>query len=172
MAQDLLFLKNQNCQTQIWRAPMMPWDSCQLRNDEHIEQESRCMKKIADDNRRKEERVSVKDSLYVVINTQPQTMGQVVEISSTGLAFTFVDIDAASTRLSKQSTLIVDLFAGGRGVFVKGLACKLVSEIENDASSAISSLSIKRVGIRFEDLSLPQQVQINHLVRRQHLNTN
>lgn len=129
------------------------------------------MKRITDDNRRKEQRFLVEDSLYVVIDTNPQTLGQVVEISSTGMAFTFVDIDDASLRLSKQSILHMDLFAGGRGVFIKDLACKLVSKIENANTSdaSLAALSIKRVGVHFEDLSLPQQIQINHLVRRQNL---
>ena len=35
-------------------------------------------------NRRKEERTAVDDNVYVVINTQPEMMGQMVEISSTG----------------------------------------------------------------------------------------
>jgi hypothetical protein len=98
-----------------------------------------------------------------------QTMGQVIEISSTGMAFTFVDIEGASLRLSHESILHVDLFAGGRGVFIKNLACKLVSKIEDASDLSFSALSIKRVGVHFEDLSLPQQIQINHLVRRQHL---
>ena len=96
-------------------------------------------------------------------------MGQVVEISSTGLAFTFVDIDDASLRLSRQSEIHMDLFIGGRGIYIKSLACKLISKIENAGAPSFSSLSIKRVGVHFENLSLPQQVQINHMVRRQHL---
>jgi hypothetical protein len=127
------------------------------------------MKKATDDNRRKEDRFLVDDSLYVVIGTNPQTMGQVVEISSTGMAFTFVDIEGASLRLSQQSILHMDLFAGGRGVFIKDLSCKLVSKIEDASDPSFSTLSIKRVGVHFEDLSVPQQIQINHLVRRQHL---
>ena len=143
--------------------------SYQLSKIEHLAQKDVSMKKATDDNRRKEDRVLVGDSLYVVIETNPQTMGQVVEISSTGLAFTFVDIDDASLRLSKQSILHVDLFAGGRGVFIKDLACKLVSKIENATDPSLAALSIKRVGVHFEDLSLTQQIQINHLVRRQNL---
>jgi hypothetical protein len=146
----------------------MTWNAGQIKASEPTRQEDEYMKRVSDDNRRKDERVSVKDSLYVVIDTQPQTMGQVVEISSTGMAFTFVDIDAASHRLAKESTLSIDLFAGGRGVFVKGLACKLVSKIENASIPPLSSISIKRVGVQFESLSLSQQVQINKLVRRQH----
>jgi hypothetical protein len=146
----------------------MTWNTGQIKASEPTKQEDGYMKRALDDNRRKEERVSVTDSLYVVIDTQPQTMGQVVEISSTGMAFTFVDIDAASHRLVKKSTLSIDLFAGGRGVFVKGLACKLVSKIENAPIPPLSSISIKRVGVQFEALSLSQQVQINKLVRRQH----
>lgn len=117
-------------------------------------------------NRRKEDRVSIMDNLYVIIDTQPQTLGQVVEISSTGMAFTFVDLDAVSNRLSDQTTLNLDLFAGGKGFFVKDVACRLVSKIENASGAHLSSLSIKRVGVQFESLSLPQQVQINQLVRR------
>ena len=119
------------------------------------------------ENRRKEVRFSVSDSVYVVVNTEPQTMGQMVEISTSGLAFTFVDLNAVSKRLSEQAKLRVDLFAGGKGFFIKDLACRLVSKIENISSQAISSLTIKRVGVEFEALTLPQQVQINHLVQRQ-----
>ena len=148
---------------------MLQSSSCQMQKIDYADQKDGCMKTIPDDNRRKEQRFLVEDSLYVVIDTNPQTMGQVVEISSTGMAFTFVDIDDASLRLSKQAILHMDLFAGGRGVFVKDLACKLVSKIENASESTFSDLSIKRVGVHFEDLSLPQQIQINHLVRRQYL---
>lgn len=127
------------------------------------------MNRIVEDNRRKEQRFLVEDSLYVVIGTNPQILGQVVEISSTGMAFTFVDIDDASLRLSRQSNLHADLFVGGRGVFIKGLACNLVSKIDYAAAPSLSALSIKRIGVHFKDLSLTQQIQINHLVRRQNL---
>lgn len=147
----------------------MQWYSCLSKKNEDLEQESRCMHRSADENRRREKRVSVKDSLYVVINTQPQIMGQVAEISPSGMAFTFVDIDAASRRLIKDAILTMDLFAGGRGITVNGLACRIVSDIENAPKSAISSVQIKRVGVQFEVLTLSQQVQINHLVRRQNL---
>jgi hypothetical protein len=148
---------------------MLQSSSCQLHKIEYAEQRDERMKRMAEDNRRKEERFLVEDSLYVVIATDPQMLGQVVEISSTGMAFTFVDIDDASLRLSKQSILHMDLFAGGRGVFIRDLACKLVSKIENASEPSLSAFSIKRVGVHFEELSLPQQIQINHLVRRQYL---
>jgi hypothetical protein len=150
---------------------MLQSNSCQIQKIDYADQRDGRMKRITDDNRRKEQRFLVEDSLYVVIDTNPQTLGQVVEISSTGMAFTFVDIEDASLRLSKQSILHMDLFAGGRGVFIKDLACKLVSKIENANTSdaSLAALSIKRVGVHFEDLSLPQQIQINHLVRRQNL---
>jgi hypothetical protein len=119
------------------------------------------------ENRRKEARFSVCDSVYVVINTEPQTLGQMVEISTSGMAFIFVDLNKASKRLSAQATLRMDIFAGGKGFFIKDLACRLVSKIENVPDQSLSSLTIKRVGVEFENLTLPQQVQINHLVKRQ-----
>ena len=120
-------------------------------------------------NRRRDDRVSVADSLYVIIDTKPQTMGQVVEISSTGMAFTLVDLNAVSKRLAKQAVVNLDLFAGGKGFFVKDVECRLVSKIEKVSAPSLSSLPIKRVGVKFEGLSVPQQVQINQLVRRQNL---
>lgn len=125
-----------------------------------------------DGNRRKEDRVLLVDSVYVVVNTQPQTMGQVVEISSTGMAFTFVDLDAVSKRLASQDTLSLDLFAGGKGFFAKHVVCRLVSKIEEVSSKRQSSHSIKRVGVAFEGLTLQQQIQINQLIRRQDHKTN
>lgn len=125
------------------------------------------MQENAAENRRKEARFSVSDSVYVVINTEPQTLGQMVEISTSGLAFTFVDLNEASNRLSAQTTLRMDLFAGGKGFFIKDLACRLVSKIENVSDQSLSSLTIKRVGVEFENVTLPQQIQINHLVERQ-----
>jgi c-di-GMP-binding flagellar brake protein YcgR len=125
------------------------------------------MQENAAENRRKEARFSVSDSVYVIINTEPQTLGQMVEISTSGLAFTFVDLNGASKRLSEQVTLRMDLFAGGKGFFIKDLACRLVSKIENVSDQSRSSLTIKRVGVQFENLTLPQQVQVNHLVKRQ-----
>jgi c-di-GMP-binding flagellar brake protein YcgR len=125
------------------------------------------MQENAAENRRKEARFSVSDSVYVIINTEPQTLGQMVEISTSGLAFTFVDLNGASKRLSEQVTLRMDLFAGGKGFFIKDLTCRLVSKIENVSDQSRSSLTIKRVGVQFENLTLPQQVQVNHLVKRQ-----
>lgn len=130
-----------------------------------LENNSRCPIQ----NRRKDDRVFVMDSLYVIIDTQPQTMGQVVEISSTGMAFTLVDLNAVSERLAKEVTLNLDLFAGGKGFFVKDVACRLISKIENVSPSSTSSNTahpIKRLGVEFEQLSVSQQVQINQLVRR------
>jgi hypothetical protein len=51
---------------------------------------------------------------------------------------------------------------------LRDVECRLVSKIEKVSSQSLSSLSIKRVGIQFESLSVPQQVKINRLVRMQH----
>ena len=118
------------------------------------------------DNRRKEARIAIDENVYVVIDTKPQMMGQMVEISSRGMAFTFVDLDAVSQRLKDQADLRLDLFAGGKGYFIRNLPCRVVSKIDEDHSNSTASVLIKRVGVEFESLTLPQQVQINALIRR------
>jgi len=118
-------------------------------------------------NRRKEERIAVDDNVYVVVNTKPEMMGQMVEISSTGMAFTFVDLDCASQRLKGRQDLRVDFFAAGKGYFIRDLPARLVSAVDKPPAGSISSLIIKRIGVEFETLSLSQQVQVNSLIRRQ-----
>ena len=117
------------------------------------------------DNRRIGDRVCIQGNVYVVLNTQPQMMGQMVEISSKGLAFTFVDLEAASERLDAHQHLKVDLFTGGRGYFIRNLPCRIVSNTDKAVPGSASGMMIRRVGVAFEKLSLSQQVQINAFVR-------
>lgn len=130
-------------------------------------QEKNPMDTVSAANRRKEERTAVDDNVYVVLNTQPEMMGQMVEISSTGMAFTFVDLDSVSQRLNGRGDLRMDFFAAGKGYFIRDLPARLVSAIDTPSSNAISSLMIKRIGVEFVTMSLSQQVQINSLIRRQ-----
>ncbi|MDA8138425.1 MAG: PilZ domain-containing protein [Desulfobacteraceae bacterium] len=118
-------------------------------------------------NRRKEGRISVDDNVYVIIDTQPKMMGQMVEISSSGMAFNFVDLDSVSQLLNGRKDLKLDFFAAGKGFFMRELTGRLVSTIDTPSANAISSLMIKRIGVEFVAPSLSQQVQINSLIRRQ-----
>lgn len=126
------------------------------------------MSAVSTAERRKEGRTESDDSVYVVVNTNPQMMGQMVEISSTGMAFTFVDLNAVSKLLGDRDDLELDLFAGGKGYFLRDLSCRLVSKIDNAINSPFSSLLIKRIGVEFVEPSISQQIQINALIRRQH----
>jgi len=125
------------------------------------------MDNVSASNRRKENRTAVDENVYVVIDTQPEMMGQMVEISSTGMAFTFVDLDSVSQRLKNRRDVRMDLFAAGKGYFIRNLPARLISNIDTPTANAISSLMIKRIGVEFASLSVSQQVQINSLIRRQ-----
>lgn len=118
-------------------------------------------------NRRKEDRVVVGENVYVIIDTQPKVMGQLVEISSTGMAFNFVDLDSVSQVLNGRYDLKIDFFAAGQGFFMRELPARLVSAIDTPSANSTSSLMIKRIGIEFTAPSVSQQVKINALIRRQ-----
>jgi hypothetical protein len=137
------------------------------RNDEPREVRKGFMDKESSENRRKERRTAVDENVYVVIDTQPEMMGQMVEISSTGMAFTFVDLDSVSQRLKGRDVLRMDFFAAGKGYFIRNLPARLVSTTDTPSANAISSLMIKRIGVEFTSLSVSQQVQVNSLIRRQ-----
>lgn len=120
-------------------------------------------------NRRKEQRVAVTENVYVVIDTKPKMMGQMVDISSTGMAFNFVDLDSVSQLLSGRDDIKVDVFAAGKGFFIRNMPARLVSSVDTSSNNvtSTSSLNIKRIGVEFISPSISQQVQINSLVRRQ-----
>ncbi len=129
------------------------------------------MEDMAAANRRKEARTSVDDNVYVVIDTDPEIMGLMVEISSTGMAFTFVDLDTVSQRLDGRMDVNIDLFATGIGYFIRNLPARLVSTTDS-SEDGICTLSIKRIGVEFVDPTLPQQIQINRLIRQQNAKEN
>ncbi|MBT8338686.1 MAG: PilZ domain-containing protein [Desulfatitalea sp.] len=133
-----------------------------------LREDTYAMDKMAATNRRKEARTSVDDNVYVVLNTEPEILGLMVEISSTGMAFTFVDIDDISERLNGLMDVKLDLFATGIGYFSRNLPARLVSSTIS-LPEIPSSLMIKRVGVEFVDPSFSQQIQINSLIRRQNL---
>lgn len=116
-------------------------------------------------NRRKEERTVFDNQVYVVIDTQPEIVGQMIEISATGLAFTFVDMGDAGQRLGGRDRLCLDLFAAGRGYYLRCVAARVVSNITLCADGALPSLPIRRIGVAFDKPTLTQQIQINALSR-------
>lgn len=122
---------------------------------------------VSDSNRRKEERIATNENIYVVVNTTPQMLGQMVEISISGLSFTFVDLENVSERVMNCTRLNLDLFAAGNGYFTKSLQCRLKSGIEKQHVGTNDSPQIIRVGVEFENLTLPQQIQVNALIRWQ-----
>lgn len=116
-------------------------------------------------NRRKEDRIPTNGNVYVVLDTTPPMMGQMVEISSKGLSFTFVDLESISKILDDRKMLRLALFTGGRGYFIKELTCRLVSHTTEHPINVFSAMPVKRVGVEFESVTLPQQVQINSLIK-------
>lgn len=125
------------------------------------------MSLVSNVNRRKEQRVPVTENVYVVIDTQPKMMGQMVDISSTGMAFNFVDLNSVSQLLNGRHDIEVDVFAAGKGFFIRNMPARLISLVDISSNNVISSMKIKRIGVEFVSPSIAQQVQINTLVRRQ-----
>ncbi len=120
----------------------------------------------SEQNRRKEDRMLFHDNVYVVIDTQPEIMAQMVELSSTGMAFTYLDLEVASSKLSGRDYLHVDLFAAGKGYFLRHLPARIVSNIGTRVEKDPASIKVRRVGVEFVQPTLAQQIRINSLIRQ------
>jgi len=119
------------------------------------------------ENRRKEHRTVVNQNVYVVLKTTLEIMGQLIEISSTGMVFTFIDLEGISQHLNNVDKVQMDIFAEGKGYLLRNVSGRVVSMTQSLPSSVASSMIIMRIGVEFTGISVAQQIQINRLIRRQ-----
>jgi hypothetical protein len=114
--------------------------------------------------RRAEARWKVNDEFYVIVDARPQMMGQLLEISSKGLAFKFFDMDAISNDLEDRANLTINIFHGGHGYLAEQIHCRLISRTNREIGNTFCLTPVKRIGLQFVHLTAPQQERVKVLL--------
>ena len=117
------------------------------------------MKKYTE--RRKHARFRLKEGSFAILSPgSDRKVGQISDISMDGLAFRIVNEDK---QLSGTSTL--DILISDQYSFLENLPVKIVSDITINSALLGTSMTIKRCGLQFGELSHEQRSQLGNLIR-------
>jgi len=114
-------------------------------------------KEIAE--RREQKRFKVKGGIFAVLGPDNYILGQIKNISKSGLAFEYVDTGAQS----KGSTEI-EIFSKIHDFYLKKLPIRIVENYEVDSTVPLSSLPIRQLNINFGKISHSQMSLLDHIL--------
>ena len=108
--------------------------------------------------RRAQERLKVRDNIFARIKSSVEKVGQIIDISKKGIAFSYVDIGERPDR-----SFILDMVLEDNALNVENVAFVTKSDFENRLP--FSSIPMRRRGGQFLNLSQNQSSQIEHFIR-------
>jgi hypothetical protein len=111
--------------------------------------------------RRSHERYQVQQGIYALLKNGSSKLGQIINISSGGLAFMYINHE-------KQigEPVEVDIFISGNGYFLKGIPCKKISDIHVDNFVPFSTFEMRQLGVQFGEMSHGQAAQLDAFIQQ------
>jgi len=107
--------------------------------------------------KRKFKRFDVKEGAFAVLRYKPTIMGQIVNMSSNGIAVIY-----KGKRLSKSSE--IDMFIKDAGFYLDEIPVKTISDHKIGGRFPFRSESLWHRSIQFGELSEEQESQIAHFL--------
>ncbi|MBW2567554.1 MAG: PilZ domain-containing protein [Deltaproteobacteria bacterium] len=108
--------------------------------------------------RRKHNRFSVSKGAFVALRPHYGKIGQVVNISMGGLAFTYMADE------ERPSSFELDIFLAGGSFYLQEVPFGTISDFHNDGMP-LSSVKMRRMGVQFGDLSPHQVSQLEYFIQ-------
>jgi hypothetical protein len=108
--------------------------------------------------RRKYERFQIHQGTYVALAPPYGKVGPVIDISRGGLSFRYVD--------GKETTneLYIHIFLTEANFYLEKVPIKTILDFKIPDKSASSSITMRRCGLQFEDLTHDQASQLEFFV--------
>ncbi len=104
-------------------------------------------------------RFSAREGAFAVI-TAPRKLGQILDISKGGLAFTYMGEEEGPEKDAE-----LDIFLSGIGFKSKNIPYKTISDFEIKSKVEFSSVKMRRCGVKFRQLHLDQISQIENFLQ-------
>ncbi len=92
-----------------------------------------------------------------VIKSDSSKEYQIIDISKGGLAFRYAECGDQSIRLNESDELTINL--AEEDFYLDNMPCKIISDVALAEDAPSGSVSMKRCGIQFGDLS-PNQTEL------------
>jgi hypothetical protein len=110
--------------------------------------------------RRKEKRYKVASGAYAVIGNKPNKLGQINNISSSGLAFKYLANEASS-----NGAQVMDVFVRNHPFHMKDIPIKTVYDVELAKENPCSTVLLRQQSVMFGNLTEEQTSGIMHLLQ-------
>ena len=108
---------------------------------------------------KKIDNMSVGEIAFALIKSNPPKMGEIIEISRGGLSFSYIDNESDLKALGE-----LDIVFAEKDFHLSRLPFKEVEDADVIDDSPFSALAMKRLTVKFEDLSVRQKQKIDHLL--------
>jgi hypothetical protein len=113
--------------------------------------------------RRKSKRYKTVEGAYAAISPKSHKLGQIIDISMSGLAFKYIDIGNDDTK--RQSHSEESIFLSSMGSYVGNLPFKTISDTEVTNTPSFSSMKVRERHVQFTDLSFKQLFDLDCYLR-------
>jgi hypothetical protein len=111
------------------------------------------------DDRRRHERLEVDGATFVVLRPDNTRVGQVMDIGLGGLAFRYMTGGEPWTGAA-----VLDLFVVGHDFYLDDVAFHTIWDFATGQVAPWASGTMRRRGVQFQDLTLPQESQLVHFM--------
>ncbi len=110
--------------------------------------------------RRIHKRFEVEEGAFSSLRGPVSKLGQIMDISRGGLAFRYID-----TGVYPDSSFELDISLSNNGFHLAEVSCKAISDsaITNEFHS--SSITMRRLGVQFAELTHNQASQLEHFIQ-------
>lgn len=106
--------------------------------------------------RRRHKRFRAREGALAFLGSVP---GRIVDISRSGMSFLYVVFEKRAAQ-----SLTLDIFFPADDFFLRDIPVFLVSDIDCPARTPFVSVQVKRLGVRFAELSAEQKVSLQHFL--------
>ena len=115
-------------------------------------------KKIVE--RRKHKRFQVEDGAFAVLTPHFAKVGQIIDMSMGGLAFSYI-----AEQEPSNGSFELDIFLTDHSFYLEKVPVKTISDFEIANEVAYSFTTTRRCGVEFGDLTLNQISQLEYFIR-------
>jgi hypothetical protein len=111
--------------------------------------------------RRKFRRFRVRHPAFVVFNTQPTKLGEILDISMNGLSFRYMVDSEEQVNQSKE----LDILFGDDDFYLDRLSFRTVADKMANNGLPFSTMIMRRRGVEFFELSESQMAQLEYFIK-------
>jgi PilZ domain len=118
------------------------------------------MKTNKNTERRKHKRFEVQEGAFASLRGPVSKLGQITDISMGGLAFRYID-----TGVHPDRSFELDISLINSGFHLPEVSCKTISDSAVAKEFYSSSITMRRLGVQFAELTYNQASQLEHFIQ-------